>query len=82
MVLRLEHFGQQIRNTWKILKGGAEILSEIIAVLDGPTVSCSVHVSEQRVLSTDMVMSLRVLVGANRVFCLYISENRLKCGKH
>jgi hypothetical protein len=23
MVLKLEHFGQQIRNTWKVLKYGA-----------------------------------------------------------
>jgi len=24
MVLKLEHFGQQIRNTWKVVKSGAE----------------------------------------------------------
>jgi len=82
MVLKLGRFGQKIRNSWEVLKCGAEILSEIISVLDGPTVSCSGHASEGRVLSTDMVMSLRVLVGANRVFCLYTSENRLKCGKY
>jgi len=81
MVLKLGRFGQQIRNTWKVLKCGAEILSEIITVLDGPTVSCFGRSSERRVLSTDTVMSLRVLFGVNRVFCLYTSENRLKCGK-
>jgi len=82
MVLKLGRFGEQIRNTWKVLKCGAEILSEIITVLDGPTISCSGHTSERRVLSTDMVMSLSVLVGANRVFCLYTSENRIKCSKY
>jgi len=82
MVLKLGRFGEQIRSTWEVLKCGAEILSEIIAVLDGPTVSCSGHASEQRVSSTDNVMSLRVLVGANRLCCLYTSESRLKCGKY
>jgi len=47
-------------------------LSEIIVVIDGPTVSYSIHASERRVSSTDAVMSLTVLVGANRVCCLYI----------
>jgi len=57
-------------------------LSEIIAVTDSPTVSCSIHVSQRHVSSTDAIMSLTVLVGANRVCCLYTSESRLKCGKH
>jgi len=56
-------------------------LSEIIAVINGPTVSFSIHASERRVSSTDMVMSLTVLVGTNRVCCLYTSESRQKCGK-
>jgi len=46
----------------EIFKCGAEILSAIITVLEGPTVSCSGRASERRVSSTDMVVSLRVLV--------------------
>jgi len=57
-------------------------LSEIIAIIDGPTVSCSIHASQRRVSFTDAVMSLTVLVGANRVCCLYTSESRLKCGQY
>jgi len=57
-------------------------MSEIIGVTDSPTVSFSIHVSQQRVSFTDAVMSLTVLVGANRVCCLYTSESRLKCGQY
>jgi len=62
MVLKLGRFGKQIKKTWKFLKCGAEILSAIITVLEGPTVPCSGRASERRVSSTDMVVSLRVLV--------------------
>jgi hypothetical protein len=81
-VPKIGRFGQQIRSTWKVIKCGAEILSEIIAVFDAPTVSYSGHASERHVSSTDIVMSLRILVGTNRVCCLYNSGSRLKCGKY
>jgi len=44
-------------------------------------VSFPIHVSQRHVSFTDAVMSLTVLVGANRVCCLYTSESRVKYGQ-
>jgi len=46
-------------------------LSEIIAVIDGPTISCSIHVSQRCVPFTDAVMSLTVLAGSPCMLLIY-----------
>ena len=44
------------------------MLSENVVVIGGPTVSCSVHVSQQSASSRHAVMSLTVRGGANPVY--------------
>ena len=46
-------------------------MSEIIGVTDSPTVSFSIHVSQQRVSFTDAVMSLTVLAGSPCMLLIY-----------